>query len=1058
MRPIKLIISAFGPYAKTMPEINFEQFESKGLFLISGDTGSGKTTIFDAICFALYGKTSGLKDTKKLRSEYADDSVESFVDFYFSHQGKNYHVWRRPAYEKVQDGIIKAISAKAEFQEEGCLPIEGINQVNNAVHNLLKIDDKQFKQIGMIAQGEFRALLNAKTEERTEILRTIFNTDAYKNIENKLKERLDNAVALRNETRNSIIQYLDDIIISDGNELYEEFLEIRSRAENSKSVWNLDEILDIIAKLIASDKVRLEERESEHKKESEKLKECNALLANATVNNNFIIRLDELERINEQLKSKEAEIEDSKELLKKQKDATYLVWPLYSAWEKINDEVNRTKAAIDAKKSELVAVNERVDSSKREYEEANGKSDEIRTLQRRADRIREDIPRYKQREELSIRQKELISKKEILDRKERDIEESESKLVHEIEGYKRTIKELKDSSSKLIIERQKQSGLLDFKAVISEILDERVANLETMEQKLLSAQKSFEDVRNEYDEAVRKRTEAERILENCRAGLLATNLVDGEKCPVCGSVHHPEPAMLPKKTVTEEEMEHLNVIENKLTEKKAEMLAAVERIKAVTSQTAEQLRIDVYDCLDNHLSEMGEYEEGSLKEGILILERVLDGVKDRLTECSSNILKLVKACEDFEKAEANLERAEGEDKKVLSAQKDRCLSDKGNTENELASVKATLESLKSLDCDSLKTAMDEYDRAIEKISQLTERIEISSKAKQAADNEKASVLSSMKTLEQTLSDKKLSCESCRLELEGNLRKTGFKSTEDMLIYVKSKEDIEALEKVIDDYEQALLSNTSGLETASKDAENRSLIDEAELAEGCRKKEELVKEIMSELNSIRFRIETNQVKYNSIVSKQETLCSAQKESEICQKLYSLVKGQTGNGKITLEQYIQAAGFDEIISAANRRLGPMSDDQYVLYRQQDSLGKKSNTFLDLEVFDNYTGHRRPVTNLSGGESFKASLSLALGLSDIVSTNVGGVMMDALFVDEGFGTLDRKSIANAMETLVSLSNTNKLVGIISHREELMESIHQQIKVYKDRDGSRIEIETDV
>ena len=169
----------------------------------------------------------------------------------------------------------------------------------------------------------------------------------------------------------------------------------------------------------------------------------------------------------------------------------------------------------------------------------------------------------------------------------------------------------------------------------------------------------------------------------------------------------------------------------------------------------------------------------------------------------------------------------------------------------------------------------------------------------------------------------------------------------------------------------------------------------------------------------------------------------------------MRGQTKNGKITLEQYIQATGFDGIIRAANRRLLPMSDGQFELFRQEDSLGKRSNTFLDLEVLDNHTGHRKPVGNLSGGESFKASLSLALGLSDTVSANAGGIQMDALFIDEGFGTLDRKSLENAMDILMDLSSTNKLVGIISHREELKENIPQQIKVTKTREGSLIEVD---
>ena len=210
-----------------------------------------------------------------------------------------------------------------------------------------------------------------------------------------------------------------------------------------------------------------------------------------------------------------------------------------------------------------------------------------------------------------------------------------------------------------------------------------------------------------------------------------------------------------------------------------------------------------------------------------------------------------------------------------------------------------------------------------------------------------------------------------------------------------------------------------------------------------------------VNTIENRLNGNKDKLEKITSQEAELETARKENGICTRLYNLVKGTTGNGKITLEQYIQAVGFDGIIAAANRRLLPMRDGQYELYRQEDSLGKKSNTFLDLEVFDNFTGHRRPVGILSGGESFKASLSLALGLSDTVSMNLGGIQMDVLFVDEGFGTLDRKSIENAMDILINLSGTSKLVGIISHREELMENIPQQICVKKTKDGSQLSME---
>ena len=210
-----------------------------------------------------------------------------------------------------------------------------------------------------------------------------------------------------------------------------------------------------------------------------------------------------------------------------------------------------------------------------------------------------------------------------------------------------------------------------------------------------------------------------------------------------------------------------------------------------------------------------------------------------------------------------------------------------------------------------------------------------------------------------------------------------------------------------------------------------------------------------LGRISRRRENNLSRRAKIAGLQGEFAAARHEAHILGRLHDLVSGQTGKGKLTLEQYIQAAGFDSIIRAANRRLIPMSDGQYELYRQEKELGNKSHTYLDLEVLDNYTGRRRPVRNLSGGESFKASLSLALGLSDKVSSELGGISMDALFIDEGFGTLDKKSIEKAMEILLKLSDSNKLVAIISHREELIEAVSQQIQVTKTRNGSSLAIE---
>jgi len=299
MKPIKLIMSAFGPYAGEMPAIEFSQFEDKGLFLISGDTGAGKTTIFDAICFALYGATSGtFRGTKNLRSEYAKESTETYVDFYFSHQGKDYHVWRRPEYErpKQRGEGMTSIKENAIFYSEDSTPIEGKKQVDEAVKELLHIDEKQFKQIAMIAQGEFWDLLNARTDERTKILRTIFQTSGYNNIEYKLKDRMDISYKQKSQTEHSIIQYFKDASSDPEDELAEALLELQSRAERSGSAWNIEEIIEILKAVIESDKSRLESAEADLQTIERKFEESQKALATAETNNGFITKLEELKQ------------------------------------------------------------------------------------------------------------------------------------------------------------------------------------------------------------------------------------------------------------------------------------------------------------------------------------------------------------------------------------------------------------------------------------------------------------------------------------------------------------------------------------------------------------------------------------------------------------------------------------------------------------------------------------------------------------------------------------------------------------------------------------------
>ena len=1058
MKPTKLIMSAFGPYAGAVPPIDFTDFEDKGLFLISGDTGAGKTTIFDAICFALYGETSGkFRDTKNLRSEYANESTETFVDFYFTHQGREYHVWRRPGYErKKQRGTgVTQVKEDATLYSGDSTPIQGITSVNKAVKELLHIDEKQFKQIAMISQGEFWALLNAKTDERTKILRTIFQTEGYNRIEYKLKDRMDASDKLKSDIENSIVQYFNDAEADTEDELKERLSDLQGRAKGSGSAWNLDEITDILEALIESDNGRIEIAKTAFDEAEKALDNIKKELATAETNNDFIKRLENLKAKEKELEEKKKEIDEKEKLLIRQKLATREVNPVYSSWKEKKDELEGLKKQISDKNGDVAEAVKKAKEAGEALEKARTDKPEAEELQKLVDKISEEKEKYQERDNLSSDLVKLQASIDGFAEEEKALNEKEEALKNKINALKETQKKLKGSPEKLLEARTQGEKLRELRDDIDEIIDKKLPDWENKNKDLKTKQEEFESRRKKFDEAETARKEAERILENCRAGILAEGLEEGQKCPVCGSVHHPELARIPKEAVTEKDFNDLKDKEAALLKEKGDAFTEAEKAKTVLENFEDQLRVDILDCLENklidtgdHYSKLDELINGVKKAKIVVEEKINENAKEQNAQAKYN--------EELSKAESDLEKAQGEETDTLNKDKADFTEKKQNSENTKTKIETVLITLEKLSFDSWASAHAEQEKAEKRIKEISGLIESTDKAKKDADEKLASEQASLKTLQETLGRAEKEEETRKIKLDDTMSKSKFESVDEMLKLVLSEEKISEIDKEIGDYKQDVTTNKQQIKDAEKDAEGRKVIDIEALKEKCETGQSDVAGKQRVVNTIENRLKGNTDKLEKIRSQESELEKARKENNICTRLYNLVKGTTGNGKITLEQYIQAAGFDGIISAANRRLLPMSDRQYELYRQEDSLGKKSNTFLDLEVLDNFTGHRRPVGSLSGGESFKASLSLALGLSDTVSSNIGGIQMDALFIDEGFGTLDRNSIENAMEILINLSGTSKLVGIISHREELMENIPQQIRVRKTMDGSRLTIET--
>ena len=621
---------------------------------------------------------------------------------------------------------------------------------------------------------------------------------------------------------------------------------------------------------------------------------------------------------------------------------------------------------------------------------------------------------------------------------------------------KKTIKELKNKPAeheKMTAEINALKNLIDR---VKEVIDKQIPEYDKKDKALRESQEIAAKSVKAYEEVQKKRSEAETILDGCRAGILAELLKEGEACPVCGSKTHPAPARLPQKSITEAEFEELKENEEEARADKEKTISEAESAKAALDTYRDSLRINILDCLENDIYEANDVAGIDLSELVDRLETEKVDLDKTLKSKEKEEKQLQTDVKALEAANRSLESAQGERSSELDEKKSKNTEAKQKNATDLAGAEATRDGLSSLQYESWTKASEARTLAKVTIKEIEDAINAATKAKDDAANNEASWKAKLE--EQKSNLKKMQTEEGKLKekFEILLESNKFSGEQEFLGFVVDEGTISDSQEEIKEYHEEVKSTNDQLKTAKEDAKGKKLVDITELSEQFASKNDEVKMVRDRQNIIKNRRDKNAEVSKNISDQKIGYEKAKAAHSVCTRLYKLVKGDTGTGKITLEQYIQAAGFDRIIVAANRRLIPMSEGQYELYRQEDSLGRKSNTFLDLQVLDNFTGHRRPVGNLSGGESFKASLSLALGLSDTVSSNMGGVQMDALFIDEGFGTLDKRSNDTVMETLLNLSGSNKLVGVISHREEFIESIPQQIKVSKGKEGSKVTIET--
>lgn len=897
MKPINLKISAFGPY-KDEVNIDFTKLGENGIFLITGDTGAGKTSIFDAISFAIFGEVSGSnRPIQTLRSDFADINIDTYVELEFVHKNRKYKILRNPSYEKPKkkgEGFTKK-SADASLEYDDVV-VSGIKNVDIKIEEILGINAKQFKQISMLAQGEFLKILFAESKERTEIFRKIFDTNIYNSIARKLKEKLKINEDELKELKNSFITNTANIL------------------------WEKEKYINLDSKIneIDIDNVLKElEQELEENKEE-----------NTNIEEEITKQEREIKVIEENISKQEElnlKIENYKQLLTKQNE-----------YKKQEEEIEKLKNKI--------AQNQKIrEIIKPKADKVNNEKEIIKKLEKDLDTIKRNIQIGNAKEKEHEKKVEIVNKI--------------GEKYKEYNNYLEIKKELLEKAN----------------------IIKNIENLEITKNNYL---KEYEQLEKEYKIINNEYLEKESEFFKEQVGIIAEKLEENKPCPVCGSITHPNIAKKSASVLSKEELEK---IKENLEIKQNNKLKKQEECIKVNSQ------------INILIQEIGKESDNKLE---------LESAKNKLKE------------------EFNI-----------------------NKEKLISIEQTILKEYKSISNKNLDITKFEYDKFKDSIIDLI--------------NLEKNELVKSKTLQEEkmnqLQESNLRLDKYTKEYFNELLKLRFKNEEEYNKILLTNIEIENIQKNIEDFTRNVAINNTKISDLEKEAKGKSTKDLKIQKEKLMAYKNILIEKRKEYVKVKGKLDNNMRIYKLLLENAKELKQKIKDFIIYDELSRTANGTlAGKKRIEFEQYVQATYFDMVILEANKRLAKMTENRYFLIRKEEPEKISDKIGLDLEVKDNYNGKIRDVKSLSGGEAFKAALSLALGLSDVIQSYSGGIVEDTLFIDEGFGSLDTESREQAINTLSLLIDNNKLIGIISHVTELKERIDKKIIVTKTSDGSKIEIES--
>ena len=1086
MRPLKLTLSAFGPYAgKT--EIDFEALGTAGVYLVCGDTGAGKTMIFDAICFALFGEASGdakdgARSTASLRSDYADDATSTFVELEFAYRGKRYRITRSPDYlraKKRGEGQTKQ-NAAAEMEFPAGTLVSGVRNVNDRVQELLGIDSEQFKQIVMLAQGEFRKLLTADTETREGIFRKLFATQVYERLQDYLSDESRKLERDNASVKTQVATLAGQAVFPAGSELEAEFKE-RRRAGGQMGEW----LAKSLEELLAAEKPEHARLDAEVERLRGKWADCNTLLKQVAQRPAAEAQKVQLENEITQLEAEAPTLQAAFEAQRQHDtehreaveraariEGTFGKYKGLQVAERVRDDAHVAEAQSQAVLDAAAEADERAASEMASLLEAAAALDgaDVRLVKAQGARdaavraeaaARETLEYARRLEEKQAEAQKAATKLEELLAAAAAAETDERLRAEEEAKARARFDSLADAPAVLA---EKKAAFDQARRMEAEALS-HVKRREALADELKGVELPYKRKLDELQRQEELHTrdllqlqELRRRQRAGRAGLLAVDLVDGTPCPVCGSLHHPSPAAdgAEGEIPTDARIDEAAAQEEQSRADATALSLGAGELKAVLDEKARQLAS--FDA--EHGGEAG-------------VAQALEQARKRLSVARDEVIAAEERNGDHDKASRMLATAVERHQRTYELRVHAVEASQRAREKSIAAQTAVAALRGSGRTVDLSAAQQEHETAERHLGQT--RLAYEQAKRQATelkglreqlDASQASATAARQALERAQEGRRDAAQASALANERVAHLRADLEFSDLVGATARAKELRdraatlrearvAAEKAVQDNAANITTKRELLKLAIRQLEAVPVVDvEATKAQmdDLAAQGNALKAQAAELNA---RIAANKGCLAGVRVALERAGDIERRYGRVKRLAEVATGNlVGRPKVRFEAYVQAIYFDKVIAAANERLKVLTSGQFELVRYSEG-GGNAKAGLGLYVIDSFTGRARDASSLSGGESFQASLCLALGLSDIVQAHAGGIEFDTMFVDEGFGSLDAGALGNAISLLADLSGGTKLVGIISHVEDLKANIPKKIIVTKDRTGSSVKLE---